>query len=77
MLAQSILLPLVLLMQGSLGALTPRCKTVDGRACVFPFRYNGALYNGCSTVDDTKLWCSTKTDSDDDHAQGGNSVAYN
>ena len=53
----------------------PECTvyTVDGKACVFPFRYAGTLYNDCTTVDDAagRAWCSTRTDPQDNtHVQG-------
>ena len=38
--------------------------------CVFPFRYNGVLYNECTKVEDNKPWCSNMTDENDDHVVG-------
>ena len=36
-----------------------------GEFCVFPFRYNGIVYNSCTYVDSKRgaqgPWCSTKT----------------
>ena len=54
------------------------CTTVSGadpgEACVFPFRFNGVLYNECAfdgnAPGETEPWCSTLTNSNDDH-QGG------
>ena len=50
------------------------CKTVGGnvpgKPCVFPFRFRGILYNECTMEMDTKLWCSTSTNSDNDHQTG-------
>ena len=42
--------------------------------CVFPFRYSGKVYNKCTYVDSGNgdPWCSTKTDSNDNHAGYGN-----
>ena len=37
---------------------------------MFPFKYGGVLYNECTKVEDTKLWCSTKTDSGNNHQTG-------
>ena len=54
------------------------CITVSGpdsgKSCVFPFRFNGVLYNEC-TLDgnapgETEPWCSTLTNSNDDHVGG-------
>jgi len=64
----------------------PQCMTQSGRgtkktetntACVFPFRHNGITYNSCTTDYSTfggqnngKYWCSTATDSNDNHING-------
>jgi len=40
------------------------------QACVFPFRYQGATYTDCITVDSSEPWCSTKTDSTNSHIPG-------
>jgi hypothetical protein len=49
------------------------CRTVGGnvvdKACVFPFRFNGVTYNGC-TEDEDGRWCSTKTDERGNHVTG-------
>jgi len=29
--------------------------------CVFPFKYNGITYHGCTKANHDKFWCSTKT----------------
>ena len=69
-----IILSLFFFTQGGLCAPKLGCKTVGGRVtgkpCVFPFRYNGVLYNECTKVFDTKLWCSTSTNSSNDHQSG-------
>ena len=35
-------------------------------SCIFPFRFNGKIYNGCTFDDsdpgDNRPWCSTKVD---------------
>ena len=45
-----------------------------GKPCVFPFRYNGVLYNECTlegnAPGETVPWCSTMTDSNDNHVGG-------
>ena len=69
MLVQSILITVVLL-QGCLAASRADCKTEEGSDCVFPFRYRGILYNKCTKVEDTKLWCSTQTMYNDHHIAG-------
>ena len=50
------------------------CTTVSGESCVFPFRFRGVLYNECTfegnAPEDTEPWCSTLTDSNDDHVSG-------
>jgi len=56
------------------------CITVggpaEGSACVFPFNYNGVSHSYCTTVDDTKPWCSTKTDANNDHVSGVDTWGY-
>ena len=44
-----------------------------GVKCVFPFKYNGKEYQGCTVADvsDGKLWCSTSTDRNGNHIGGG------
>ncbi|CAL4122717.1 unnamed protein product, partial [Meganyctiphanes norvegica] len=52
--------------QGFQGQTTPSCQ--------FPFIYIGVTHTTCTTVNDPegKLWCSTKTDSQNNHVPGGN-----
>jgi len=45
------------------------CTTTAGQ-CVFPFRYKGVVYNGCTTVDRSSAWCSTSTDIAGEHIDG-------
>ena len=41
------------------------CKTEEGQACTFPFRYDNILYYGCARLDnDTNIICATSVDSD-------------
>ena len=54
------------------------CTTVSGadpgKSCVFPFRFNGVVYNECTfdgnAAGETEPWCSTLTDSNNDHVGG-------
>merc|ERR1711945_5011 len=45
------------------------CSTSQGQ-CVFPFRYKGIVYNGCTSVDRGLSWCSTNTDVAGEHIEG-------
>ena len=49
------------------------CKTVSGpssnRKCIFPFVFNGTIYNKCAH-DADDFWCSTKVDSKGCHIGG-------
>ena len=45
------------------------CTTTDGKQCVFPFRYNGVIYKGCTKVTwegkyTNNPWCSTEVNED-------------
>ena len=54
------------------------CRTVrgpdSGYPCVFPFRFEGVLHKECTFVGnypgETEPWCSTLTNSNDDHVGG-------
>jgi len=50
------------------------CITKSGNKpwakCVFPFRYGGKTYTGCTKAGHNALWCSTKTDSNGNHISG-------
>ena len=56
-----------------------RCLTTGGgnagKICVFPFNFDGVTYNGCTTVIDDKLWCSTLTNNGV-HVGGQNQWGY-
>ena len=38
------------------------CKTTSGKACHFPFRYNGVIYEKCTKTGSAVYWCATATD---------------
>ena len=41
---------------------------------MFPFRYNGVIYNTCTlqdSDDENKAWCSTLVDDNNNHVTGG------
>merc|ERR1712080_604296 len=38
--------------------------------CVFPWKYKGETYNDCAQPDGDGPWCSTSTDSEDNHISG-------
>ena len=43
------------------------CLTVDDNmTCIFPFKYNGGIFYGCTTVDSETgdPWCPTSVDSE-------------
>merc|ERR1711962_802202 len=46
--------------------------------CVFPFTFNNFTYYGCPTdpVDETKRWCSIKTDENGVHVEGEGTWGY-
>merc|ERR1712189_151609 len=50
------------------------CKTVSGskpgQYCVFPFKFQGVSYNGCTTNGGSQPWCSTNTDALGSHMYG-------
>merc|ERR1712173_254560 len=57
------------------------CITNDGpaagSACAFPFNFMGTTHFGCTTIDgDTRPWCSTQTDENDDHVTGVGAWGY-
>ena len=50
---------------------TERECTTSGERCVFPFRFKGVLNTECSLQGSPPAWCSTKTDSNDNHISNG------
>jgi len=59
------------------------CKTKDGptaggKACVFPFSFDGVTYNGCPSwpADASETWCSTKVDTAGNHVTGGGNFGF-
>ena len=54
--------------------LADECETTGGnqpnRSCVFPFSFEGTVYEGCIIVGDDTSWCSTEVDSDGHHVGG-------
>jgi len=53
-----------------------QCITIggddNGSSCVFPFTFDGVVYDKCTTVADPegKFWCSTLTDEEGEHLKG-------
>ena len=47
------------------------CKTVgvDGKSCIFPFKYDSTTFNRCTTKDsgNGQPWCATKVDREDNY----------
>ena len=56
------------------------CVTVGGgkigSSCVFPFSWQGMIYNGCTTWNGMSPWCSTLVDDDGIHVGGGGYWGY-
>ena len=44
--------------------ITTSSLTTLGKACVFPFKYEGVMYNSCMSKDNDRLWCATEVDKD-------------
>ena len=42
------------------------CKTVQGKDCVFPFKYKGTTYSSCTQAESSNgaAWCATEVDTD-------------
>ena len=45
-------------------------RTEDNRCCVFPFVFNGASFNSCTTVNASRKWCATTANYDRDKQWG-------
>ena len=43
--------------------------TKQGVPCIFPFKYKGKKYNGCTKDNHNKLWCSTQNDQSGEYIQ--------
>merc|ERR1712039_756581 len=54
----------------SCGFCVKTCRTQMGNECVFPFRYGGKTYGGCTREGHHRPWCSIRTDSNGNHVQG-------
>ena len=53
------------------GSFLGTCRTVgpESKLCIFPFKYDGNIYNQC-TAKDSDLgvpWCATEVEEDDNH----------
>ena len=48
------------------------------QSCVYPFIYQGQIYEACTNTSDPdgKLWCSTKTDQDQHHVRNQDQWGY-
>ena len=48
------------------------------KECVFPFTHDNVTYFGCpfDSIDETKRWCSTKTDENGVHVRGEGAWGY-
>jgi len=79
----------VALMTGTINGQKGPCVTIKTRGgsssperCKFPFRFKGVLYNSCTKFNpssgkhDDKFWCSTQTDSNDDHVENKSKWGY-
>ena len=52
--------------------ITTSDSRVPDTPCVFPFEHQGVVYEGCTVdpEDETKRWCSTKTNQKGKHVKG-------
>ena len=64
--------------EGEDACLTSKDSRAPEAECIFPFTYNNFTYTGCPTdpVDQTKRWCSTKTDINGVHIVGNSTWGY-
>jgi hypothetical protein len=46
--------------------------------CVFPFKFQGEVYNGCPVdlEDPSKRWCSTRVDANGEHITGAGEFGH-
>merc|ERR1712038_788155 len=50
---------------------TYNCTTKKGRQCVFPFKYEGTIYEMCASgVSRAGWWCATAVDNDGNYIDG-------
>ena len=42
----------------------PACQTVAGEPCVFPYKYKGEWYTGCTGAGSGAAWCATEVAED-------------
>jgi len=42
----------------------------EPKQCVFPFKYNGIVYHGCTDFEWDALWCATKTSANGGYIEG-------
>ena len=42
----------------------PACQTVAGEPCVFPYKYKGEWYTGCTGAGSGAAWCATEVAGD-------------
>jgi len=58
-----------------------QCRTKDGpkvnTPCIFPFRFRGKVYNGCTDINIGQNWCSTRLDDNSEHIDGNWGVCDN
>jgi len=52
------------------------CATEEGRACQFPFIVNGQSFSSCTSSGDSRAWCSTKVDQNNNHISGVGEWGY-
>merc|ERR1712130_395355 len=60
----------------------PSCTAISGESCVFPFRYQGIVYNKCADVSITGIannqaWCATEVTSGGEYIDGKVAVCPN
>lgn len=62
------------------GESNSKCETVDGpkvgQSCVFPFVYQGQIYEKCILKNFNVPWCSTKTDINGEHLKGNWGICH-
>ena len=58
--------------------ITEDGPTTGGKACIFPFVFDGVEYDGCPPypADASETWCSTEVDSYGNHVAGEGEFGY-